>query len=100
MRRSSAFRASLQRPKMVMGTDPLAFYAIAFLASFLFASKVYLGMPLLFPVYAISRLLSKKDPQFMSIFARYVDEPHALSSISRPSDWMNRPEGWGRGVAW
>lgn len=100
MRRSSTFHMSLQRPKTVMGTDPMAFYGVAFLGSFFFASKVYLAIPLLIPVHLIGRMLTKKDPKFMTIFMRYLDEPSAFSSIPRPSDWMNRPIGWGKGLPW
>lgn len=100
MRRSSVFRASLHRPKTVMGTDPAAFYCIAFLGSFFFSAQVYVGIPLLLPVFYISRLLTNKDPQFMAIFFRYIEEGNAYSAIPRPSDWMNRPKGWGRGLPW
>lgn len=100
MRRSSAFHLSLQRPKTVQGTDPYAFYALAFLGSFLFAGKMYLGLPLILPAYLLSRSLTKKDPLFMKTFLRYLDEVHAFSALPRPSDYQNRPTGWGRGLPW
>jgi hypothetical protein len=100
MRRSSAFYLSLQRPKTVQGTDPYAFYAWAFLASFMFSGRMYLGLPLIIPAYLLSRSLTKRDPLFMKAFLRYLDEAHAFSGLPRPSDIMNRPRGWGRGLPW
>lgn len=83
-----------------MGTDPVAFYACAFLGSFFFASKAYIAMPVALLAYLVSKMLTKKDPQFMGIFLRYVEEENAYSSIPHPSDWQNRPDGWGKGLPW
>lgn len=100
MRRHSVFHASLHRPKTVMGADPMGFYGSAFLGSFFFASKAYIAMPVALLAFLIARWLTKKDPQFMSIFLRYVDESHAYTSIPRPTDWSERPPGWGKGLPW
>lgn len=83
-----------------MGTDPMAFYACAFLGSFFFAVKAYVAMPVALVAYLLSRMLTKKDPAFMRIFMRYIEEQNAFSSIPRPSDWTNRPAGWGKGLPW
>lgn len=83
-----------------MGTDPMAFYGCAFLASFLFVAKSYFALPLVFFAYLLSRMLSKKDPDFMYVLLKYLEERDAYSSIPRPSDWKNRPEGWGKGLPW
>lgn len=100
MRRASAFHASLHRPKMVMGADPVAFYGAALLGSLFFAMGAYAAVPVAFIAIGLGRWMSKKDPQFMRIFLRYVDEKHAYSALPRPSDWANRPNGWGRGLPW
>lgn len=66
----------------------------------MFASRAYTALPAVVLVFLASRWLTKKDPKFMSIFLRYMDEHHAYSSLPRPDDWMNRPVGWGRGLPW
>jgi type IV secretory pathway VirB3-like protein len=99
-RRSSVFHASLHRPKMVMGMDPKAFYLVSFIGAFMFATGAYLSIVLVVPALGAGRLLSKKDPLFMSIFLNYLDEAEAYSSIPRPEDWKSRPVGWGRGLPW
>lgn len=83
-----------------MGCDPAGFYATAFMGSFFFASKAYAALPVALVAFMITRILTKKDPQFMGIFLRYVDEAHAYTALPRPSDWENRPVGWGRGLPW
>ena len=83
-----------------MGTDPMAFYACAFMVSFLFASKAYVAMPVVFFAYLAARMFTKKDPAFMRVFLRYFEEADAYSSIPRPSNWQNRPQGWGKGLPW
>ncbi len=100
MRRSSVFHASLHRPKMVMGMDPLAFYVIAGFGSVMFAIGAYLALLIIPPAFTAARLMSKKDPHFMHIFLKYLDQGEAYSSIPRPSDWANRPVGWGKGLPW
>ena len=101
-RRASVFHASLNRPKTMMGTDPKAFLALAFAFSTLFAMQAYLALIALLPGFTLARLLTKKDPLFMSVFMRYLDEVNAYTSIPRPSDWFSkkRPPGWGRGLPW
>jgi type IV secretory pathway VirB3-like protein len=99
-RRFSHFHGSLNRPKIMMGMDPNAFYALAFVGSFLFASKAYLPLIVLVPGFSVARLLTKKDSQFMGIFLKYLDERDAYTSIPRPSDWSKRPAGWGKGLPW
>lgn len=83
-----------------MGADPMAFYGAAFIGSFLFASKAYLAMPVALVAFVVGRFMTKKDPQFMSIFFRYVEEAHAYSALPRPEDWSGRPAGWGKGLPW
>jgi hypothetical protein len=83
-----------------MGSDPAGFYGAAFLGTLFFASKAYVAMPAAVVAFLVSRMLTKKDPQFMTIFLRYVDEAHAYTAIPRPSDWENRAAGWGRGLPW
>lgn len=100
MRRSSPFHASLHRPKTVMGADPLGFYGAAFLGSFFFASKAYVAMPVALLAFFLARWLSKKDPNFMGVFKKYLDERDAYSAIPRPTDWSSRPAGWGKGLPW
>lgn len=100
MRRSSVFHASLHRPKTVMGVEPYAFFMVAFLGSFFFASKAYLAMPIVPVAFLVAKWLTKKDPQFMAIMFRYVEEKHAYSALPRPEDWEKRPVGWGRGLPW
>ena len=97
MRRSSTFHPSLHRPKLVMGADPMAFYGAAFLGSFFFASKAYLALPVALIAFVIGRWMTKKDPNFMTIFMRYLDEKDAYSPLPTPTDWARRPIGWGRG---
>ncbi len=85
----------------MMGMDPKAFYAIAFVGSMLFANKAYPPLLVLLPAFSVARLLTKKDPQFMEIFIKYLDERDAYTSIPRPSDWTKkRPAGWGKGLPW
>lgn len=102
MRRSSVFHASLHRPKLVMGMDPLAFYVVAGYGSVMFAVGAYPALLAIPPLFAGGRLMSKKDPHFMGIFLKYLDQGEAYSSIPRPGDWTNpnRPVGWGRGLPW
>ena len=100
MRRSSVFHASLHRPRTVMGADPLGFYGAAFLASFFFASKAYLALPVALLALLIARWLTKKDPMFMGVFQRYMDERHAYQSLPIPQQWSGRVAGWGRGLPW
>jgi type IV secretory pathway VirB3-like protein len=100
MRRASVFHASLHRPKTVMGIEPYAFYAVAFMGSFFFASKAYVVLPLVVLAYFAARWLTKKDPQFMATFMKYIEERHAYSALPRPEDWSKRPIGWGRGLPW
>ena len=85
-----------------MGTDPKAFYALAFMGTFLFASGAYLALLVLLPGFTVARMLTKKDAQFMGIFLQYLDEDNAYTSLPRPSDWAGkrRPAGWGRGLPW
>lgn len=84
----------------MMGMDPKAFYLIAFMGSFFFASKAYPPLLLILPAFSIARLLTKKDPQFMAIFMKYLDERDAYTSLPRPTDWSKRPHGWGKGLPW
>ncbi len=100
MRRSSVFHASLHRPRTVMGADPLGFYGSAFLGSFFFASKAYLALPVALLALLIARWLTKKDPMFMSVFQRYLDERHAYQALPSPQQWSRRATGWGRGLPW
>jgi type IV secretory pathway TrbD component len=83
-----------------MGADPIAFYGSAFLGSFFFASKAYLAMPVALLALFIARWLTKKDPMFMRIFQRYLDEHHAYTALPRPEQWSSRAAGWGRGLPW
>lgn len=85
---------------MVMGMDPLAFYVVASMGAVMFAIGAYAGLMVIPPAFAAGRLLSKKDPHFMQVFLKYLDQGDAYSSLPRPSDWMTRPVGWGRGLPW
>lgn len=83
-----------------MGSDPKAFYSIAFLGSMLFATGAYAALLAIFPAFTAARLMSKKDALFMTIFLKYLDEGEAYSSVPRPEDWEQRPVGWGKGLPW
>jgi hypothetical protein len=83
-----------------MGADPLGFYGSAFLGSFLFASKAYLALPVALLALFIARWLTKKDPMFMIVFQRYLDERHTYQALPRPELWRRRAGGWGRGLPW
>ncbi len=99
-RRSSTFHTSLHRPKMVMGTDPKAFFVVAFVAATLFAAQSYLALAAVLPLFSVCRLMTKRDPQFMEIFLRYLNEENAYTNLPKPSHWDSRPAGWGRGLPW
>lgn len=85
-----------------MGIEPYAFYGVAFVGSFFFAGGAYAALPIVPVAFLIARWLTKKDPQFMAIFLRYLDERDAYSALPRPEDWTGtrRPAGWGRGLPW
>lgn len=83
-----------------MGVEPYAFYVVAFIGSFFFASKAYVVMPFVIVAFLAARWLTKKDPQFMATFLKYIDEKDAYSALPRPEDWSGRPAGWGRGLPW
>jgi len=83
-----------------MGADPLGFYGAAFLAPFFFASRAYLAWPVALLALLIARGLTKKDPMFMGVFQRYLDERHAYQSLPGPQQWSRRAAGWGRGLPW
>lgn len=102
MRRSSVFHASLHRPKTVMGIEPYAFYAVAFMGSFFFASRAYSALPVVVLAFLVARWLTKKDPQFMATFLKYIEERDAYSALPHSEDWSGtrRPVGWGRGLPW
>lgn len=83
-----------------MGVEKMAFMITAFVASMLFANRMYIGMLLVVPLHFLLRWMTDKDYHFFRIFLRFIDEKDAYSSIPRPEDWQRRPLGWGRGLPW
>lgn len=96
--RSSQFHTSLHRPKLIMGVEKGFFGAMALFASSAFALRVYWLLPVTVLVYLVGKWLSKKDDQFMGILGRYLLEDHVYDATPRPSDYLRRPRGWGKGI--
>jgi len=99
-RRATRFYASLNRDKTIMGVESRAFMIVAFIASILFASKMYYALMFVPLLHMLMQWFTKKDYYFFQMLLRYLDESDAYSSITRPEDWQRRPLGWGRGLPW
>lgn len=99
-RRFTRVYTSINRNKTIMGVEPKAFMLVAFIASAAFANGVYIGLAFVPFMHIGMQLLTKKEYLFFQIFMRYLNESDAYSAITRPSDWLNRPPGWGKGLPW
>lgn len=83
-----------------MGVEKKAFMIVAFIASGLFANKIYFGLLLVPILHMLMQWMTKKEYYFFEIFMRYLNESDAYSALSRPDSWSKRPIGWGRGLPW
>lgn len=98
MRRSSRVYTSLNRHKKVMGVEKRAFMVVAFAASSMFATRLYLGLLFVPLLHLLMQWLTKKDYHFFDIFMRFMDEDDAYGSLPHPSTMEQRPKGWGKGL--
>jgi len=96
--RSSVFHTSLHRAKLIMGVERGMFAFIALFTSTCFAMKLYWVTPVAVLLYVVGRWLSKVDDQYVLVLSRYLQEEHVYDATPRPSDYNNRPKGWGRGL--
>lgn len=68
------------------------------IASFSIVAQSYFLIPVVLLVFVIARWQSKRDHLFMKLFLRYLQEAHVYDATPRPSDFQNRPPGWGKGL--
>jgi len=72
---------------------------LVFLAVFALVARAYWVLSLAALGVLIGRWLSKLDDQYVAILLRYLGEDHVYDATPRPTDFQNRPQGWGRGLA-
>jgi len=96
--RSSAFHKSLHRPKLIMGVEKGMFGGLVFVAVFGLVAKAVWIFPLAAGLFLVGRWLSKVDDQYIASLLRYLNEDHVYDATPRPTDFQQRPKGWGRGI--
>lgn len=74
------------------------FGGLVFFAVFALVARAYWMLPLFFIGYLVGRWLSKVDDQYVAILAKYLKEEHVYDATPRPTDFLKRPKGWGRGL--
>ncbi|MDP3139748.1 MAG: VirB3 family type IV secretion system protein [Burkholderiaceae bacterium] len=99
-RRDSVFHGSLNRPQLYAGVPRAAFMVVVLGGMFLFVARLYHGVPAALLLWALARWLTRRDPAWLDILVRYLEEAHAYDSLPRPRDCQRRPRGWGRGLPW
>lgn len=98
MARISPFHKSLHRPRLIMGIEKGSFAVLLLLATFFLVAQLYMAMLFMILPYFVAKWLTKKDDQFVAVFAQYLMEDHAFDSQVRPGDFNKRPARWGRGL--
>jgi hypothetical protein len=83
---------------LILGVEKGMFGALVFLAVFALVARAYWVAPLAVLGVLIGRWLSKLDDQYVAILLRYLGEDHVYDATQRPSDFQDRPKGWGRGL--
>lgn len=79
------------------GVPEAAFLIIVMGGQMLFIAEMYYYLPITVVLYWLAKEFTKRDPDWMDLLLRYLDEKHSYDSLPRPDYFLNkRVLGWGK----